>query len=80
MPGPLRPAYVAWLKFAHFVGQVVTALMLTLAFYLVITPSGLIKRVFGGRALPVKPDKEAPTYWVERKEPAQPKERFLKRF
>jgi hypothetical protein len=80
MPGPLRPAHAAWLKVAHFVGQVVTTLMLTLAFYLVITPSGLIKRLFGGRPLPVKPDKEAPTYWVERKEPAQPKERFLKRF
>ncbi len=80
MPAPLRPVHAAWLKFAHLVGRVLTALALGLAFYLVITPFGLIKRLFGGRPLPVKPDKDVLTYWVDRKEPAQPKERFIKRF
>jgi hypothetical protein len=80
IPSPLRPVYTGWLKIAHLVGRVITIVFLSLAYYLVITPSAQIKRVFGGRPLPLKPDKKAPSYWVTRKESAQPKERFLKRF
>jgi hypothetical protein len=80
IPAQLKPVYAAWLKVAHFLGRIVTTLILALAYYLVITPSALIKRLFGGRPLPVKPDKEASSYWVDRTEPAQPKERFLKRY
>jgi len=80
IPARLTPVYAAWLKIAHAIGKVVTILILTLAYYLVITPSGFIKRIFGGLPIPVKPDKEAPSYWVTRTEPAQPKERFFKRY
>ncbi len=80
LPGPLRPIYDAWLKIAHFISRVVTAIILTVAYYLVITPSALAKRVFGGRPLPTKPDKDISSYWVTRSEPAQPKERFVKRY
>jgi hypothetical protein len=65
---------------AHWIGTVFTGFILTLAYYLVITPSAWIKRVFGGRPLPLTPDKDAETYWVSRTEPAQPRERFLKRY
>jgi len=80
IPSPLRPVYVGWLRIAHFVGRIVTTLILSLAYCLVITPSALIKRVLGGRPLPLKPDKKALSYWVTRPETAQPKERFPKRF
>jgi hypothetical protein len=80
MPSRLRPVYARWLTLAHFLGTISTALVLTLAYYLVITPSALIKRLFGGRPLPVKPDRKASSYWVTRQEPAQPRERFLKRY
>ena len=80
LPHQLRPVFVAWLRIAHFLSRVVTALILTLAYYLVITPAALIKRIFGGTPLPIKPDKNASSYWVDRKEAAQAKEQFLKRF
>ena len=79
-PYQLRPVYDAWLKIAHFLGRVFTTLVLALAYYLVITPSAIIKRLFGGNPIPVKPDREASSYWVNRSEPIQPKERFLKRY
>jgi len=79
-PAPLKPVYETWLKIAHFIGRVITTIMLTFLYYLVITPAALIKRVFGGRPLPLKPDKNVFSYWVPREEPAQPRERFLKRF
>jgi hypothetical protein len=80
IPARLRPVYTVWLKIAHVIGRIITTLILAIAYYLVITPAALIKRVFGGRPLPVRPDKEVTSYWVARTEPAQPKERFLKRY
>jgi hypothetical protein len=79
-PAPLRPLYEGWLRIAHFIGRLITTLILALSYYLVITPSALLKRLFGGRPLPVNPDKKAVTYWVDRSEPVQPRERFYKRF
>ena len=80
LPGPLAPAYRAWLKVAHCIGTIFTMLILTLSYYLVITPAALLKRVFGGPPLPLKPDPDAASYWRARTEPAQPKERFYKRY
>jgi len=79
-PLPLRPVYAGWLKVAHLVGRVITTLVLVMAYYLVITPSAMLKRLFGGAPLPVRPNKDVLTYWVAREEPAQPNERFLKRY
>jgi hypothetical protein len=79
-PIPLKPVYTAWLRFAHLIGRVITNLILIIIYYLVISPSGLIKRLFGGKPLPVKPDKNISSYWVARTEPAQPIERFIKRY
>ena len=80
LPGPMRPVHAGWLKVAHTIGRAVTSAVLILAYYLVITPSAWLKRLFGGRPIPWRPDPEAETYWVPREEPAQPRERFHKRF
>ena len=79
-PVQLAPVYKAWLKIGHLLGRVINTLILVLIYYLVITPAALIKRVIGGRPLPLKPDAEASSYWVPKPEPAQPRERFLKRY
>jgi len=80
LPAPLRPVYKGWLKITHFIGKITTIIILTLAYYLAITPTALIKRLFGGRPLSIKPDKNISSYWVSRPEPVQPKERFIKRY
>ena len=80
LPFHLKPVYAGWLKIAHFLGKIVTTSVLTLAYFLVITPAALIKRLFGGRPLPIRPDKKITSYWIARTEPAQPKERFSKRY
>ena len=79
-PSRARPLYEGWRKCAHIIGRIVAGLVLTLAYFLVITPSAWLKRVLGGRPLPVRPDRKRSSYWVERREAAQPRERFLKRF
>lgn len=80
VPSTLRPIYTTWLKIAHFFGRIVTTLILTLAYYMVITPVALIKRIIGGSPIPNRPNKQKTSYWVDRIEPTQPKERFLKRY
>ena len=79
-PRPMLPVYKTWLKVTHFIGILFTGLLLSLAFFFVITPTAWIKRVFGGTPLPTKPDPHAETYWIKRSEPVQPKERFIKRY
>lgn len=79
-PYRARHVYAGWLMAAHLLGRIVTACLLGLAYLLVVTPAGWLKRLFGGRPLPLRPDRKASSYWVEREEPAQPRERFLKRF
>jgi len=79
-PVQLRPVCLIWLRITRIVGKVVTAIMLTIAYYFVITPVALIKRLFGKAPLPTKPDKNLDTYWQSRSEPVQSKERFLRRY
>ena len=79
-PSQLKGIYAGWLKIAHGVGRAITFLALVITYYLVIPPAGLLKRIFGGRPIPLKRDKKVSSYWVPRMEPAQPKDRFLKRY
>jgi hypothetical protein len=79
-PSSLSPVYRLWMKIAHFIGRTVTFITLSLTYYLVITPMAILKKIFGGSPIALRPDPKRQTYWVERSEPAQPKERFLKRY
>ncbi|MEW6664795.1 MAG: SxtJ family membrane protein [Thermodesulfobacteriota bacterium] len=80
LPSQMRPVYTGWMRFSHALGRLTTLLILSMAYYIVITPTGLLKRLFGGRPFPTSPDRSADSYWVTRSEPAQPKERFEKRY
>ena len=80
LPNRLKPVYHGWLKTAHVIGRTITVLALVLTYYVIITPAALLKRVFGGRPISLKPDRNTSSYWVPRSEPAQPKDRFLKRY
>lgn len=80
IPSRLKPIHHIWIKAAHFIGKLNAMVVLILIYYAVITPTALLKRLFGGRPLPLKPDKKALSYWVTRTELTQPKQRFLKQF
>jgi len=61
-PLGLRHIYRVWVKVAHFIGQVNTQILLTLIFYLVFTPYGVVMRLFGRDTMQRKL-KSAGTYW-----------------
>ena len=66
-PRGLRYAYVAWMCLAIVLGFVVSTVILTLFFVLVITPIGLTARLLGKDFLRLKLDRRESTYWISRK-------------
>jgi hypothetical protein len=57
----LGMSYIAWP-----IGFVVSHVVLAAVYYLVVTPIGLLMRIFGYDAMKKKFDREASTYWVAR--------------
>ena len=76
----LRPIYIGWMKFAFLLGWVNTRLILGIFFYLILTPVGLIMRLFGRDPLHRKFDRKASTYWVKRPPAEFDRERYERLF
>ena len=47
MPMTLGPIFRVWMKIGHVMGWINTRIILGLVFYLVVTPTGMIRRLFG---------------------------------
>lgn len=62
-PGMLRYPYYAWMAVGIVLGMVVAPAVFTVLFYLVLTPIGLISRVFGSDPLMRSFEPMARTYW-----------------
>lgn len=63
-PALLRPVEWAWMKGAHFLGAIMTRVLLTLTFYLMITPLGLLLRLFGKDSLMIRRSTSRQSYWI----------------
>jgi hypothetical protein len=79
-PMSLKPFYRVWMVFALIMGWVMTRVVLTLVYYLVLTPIGLLGRVFGEQFLHLKRSKDSDTYWVRRTGPAREKSDYERQF
>lgn len=55
-----------WFGFGMFLGKVFTPIVTCAIFLVVVTPTGLIMRVFGKDLLCKRIDKSAKTYWIDR--------------
>lgn len=62
----LKPAYLVWMRFAAMLSWINTRLILTVIFYLLFTPIGLIIRLFRMDLLDRKIDKQKVSYWKSR--------------
>lgn len=63
-PMCLKPVHKLWMTFAMSMGWVMTRVILSILFYLVVTPIGLLARLFGKDFLDIKFDKTATSYWI----------------
>ncbi len=63
-PKILKPIEYWWMKFAEKMSVVVTFIILTLLYFLVVTPFGWLFKVIGRDELSLKIDKHAQSYWI----------------
>ena len=58
-----------WFKFGLLIGSIVSPIVITLIYFVTVLPTGLIMRLLGKDLLKQKLDKNAKSYWIERKQP-----------
>ena len=63
----LSPFKSAWIKLGEFLGKVIAPIVMFLVFFTILTPTGIILRLFGKDLLKIKKDKTCKSYWVYRK-------------
>lgn len=63
-PKLLRLPYRAWMLVALLLGHVISPLILSLLFVVVLIPIGLLRRFIGSDPLHRKFDKEVVSYWI----------------
>ena len=62
----LRPFHIAWMILALLMGFVMSRFILTILFYVILTPVGMIAKIVGKKFMPLSFDKKAATYWEKR--------------
>ena len=63
IPFILKPIYWVWMIFATILGWIMTRVILSLLFYIIVTPIGLISRLFGKQFVELRWDKSNDSYW-----------------
>ena len=66
LPRGLKWIYVGWMTLAMLLGAIVSTVLLTLLFYLMVTPLGLVARMVGKDFLRQKLEPRATSYWIIR--------------
>ena len=65
-PQLLKPLNRIWMSLAIVLGYFMSRVILTILFYLVLTPIALLAKLVGKKFMILKYDKSAKTYWEKR--------------
>ena len=80
IPAVLKPVYWIWMIFATILGWIMTRVILSLLFYIIFTPIGLILRFFGKQFLELRWDQSKESYWNIKTNEHLQKENYEKQF
>ena len=69
LPKTIPPLHRAWMAGAHAISRITTPIILGAVYFLVITPTGLIRRLLGKSMLRARPGE---SFWVARDVKARP--------
>ena len=64
----LTPLNKLWFKFGIFLGKIVSPIIMGIIFFFVVTPIGVLMRIFGKDILNLKYDNNK-SYWIEKTGP-----------
>jgi hypothetical protein len=80
VPRVLQPVFWAWIKFALAINWVVTHVLLTVVFFLMIVPVRWLMTAFSGSPLNREWKTGADTYWEEADEQPDDPHRYLNQY
>lgn len=80
IPIVLKPIYLAWMIFAVILGWFMTRIILSLLFFLVITPTGLLIKMMGKDLLELKKQEVQGSYWNVRDSGKEQNQNYEKQF
>lgn len=80
IPILLKPLYIIWMTFAAILGWIMTRLILTLLFYVIITPIGIMLKVIGKDVLEIKKQAVKESYWNQRDINLEKNQNYEKQF
>ena len=63
----LTPLNKAWIKFGELLGRVIAPIVMFVIFFSILTPIGLLLKLFGKDLLQIKNNKSIKSYWISRK-------------
>jgi len=75
----LKPIYLVWMIFAVILGWIMTRVILSVIFYLIMTPIGLITRIIGEDFLDLKKI-DSSSYWNKRDSSEELSQDYEKQF
>ncbi|MBI04414.1 MAG: sxtJ [Pelagibacteraceae bacterium] len=78
-PVILKPLYIGWMIFAVILGWIMTRVILSIVFYLIMTPIGLIVKLLGKDFLALKIS-DSKTYWNNRDNYTEKNQNYEKQF
>jgi hypothetical protein len=76
----LKWVYLGWMSLAFVLGFVMAHVILTLFFFSVVTPIGLLARLAGKDFLSLKLDRHAGSYWIPREQKEKPPSDYERQF
>ena len=79
LPILLKPIYFVWMTFAAILGWIMTRVILTLVYFLIITPIGLITKFLGEDFLELKKS-NSDSYWNNRDSHLETNQDYEKQF
>ena len=77
-PRALRVPYLAWMALALALGFVMTRVLLTVVYFGIVTPIGLMLRIAGRDPVNRRPDPSVTSYWIEREPVDDPVDRLTR--
>jgi len=80
VPIVLKPVHKVWMTISIILGCMMTRVILSILFYLVVTPTGWLARLFGERFLDETIDPTAHSYWIRKKKSRVSKSDYEKQF
>jgi len=80
MPWLLKPVFHGFTRVAHAIGWFNTRVILTLVYYVILTPIGLLMKVFRKDPLDRRVGGDAESYWIKRADLVAVKESLEKQF